>query len=81
MYAEQLDPVFSAAAPWIILQGDCLRILPTIPDETFDAIVTDPPYGIAYKSKRLGGIANDERPFIWWLHDAYRVLKDNSAIV
>lgn len=73
--------VLSGDARWTIAAGDCLRILPTLPDESIDAIVTDPPYGISYKPKRHRAIANDERPFIWWLHEAYRVAKDGSALV
>jgi len=26
--------------------GDCLEILPTLPDNSVDAVITDPPYGI-----------------------------------
>lgn len=29
-----------------VLQGDCLGILKTIPDNSVDAVVTDPPYGL-----------------------------------
>ena len=58
-----------------LYQGDCLAILPTIPDGSVNAIVTDPPYGINHKSgggqngkwhkvrhqgKRIRG---DEKPF------------------
>jgi DNA modification methylase len=28
--------------------GDCLEILPTLPDKSVDAIITDPPYGINF---------------------------------
>ena len=28
-----------------LLQGDCLELLPTIPDGSIDMILTDPPYG------------------------------------
>jgi len=28
-----------------LLQGDCLELLPTIPDQSVDMILTDPPYG------------------------------------
>src|SRR5215210_3210982 len=28
-----------------LLQGDCLEVLPTIPDKSVDAIITDLPYG------------------------------------
>jgi DNA modification methylase len=29
-----------------LIQGDCLQVLPTLPKELFDFIVTDPPYNI-----------------------------------
>lgn len=32
--------------------GDCRNILPQLPVSSVDLIVTDPPYGIAYKSNR-----------------------------
>ena len=33
-----------------LYQGDCLDILPTLAAGSVDAVVTDPPYGIAYSS-------------------------------
>jgi len=32
--------------------GDCLEVLKTIPDNSVDSIVTDPPYGISFMSKK-----------------------------
>jgi len=32
--------------------GDCLEVLATLPDESVDAIVTDPPYGLSFMGKR-----------------------------
>jgi DNA modification methylase len=29
-----------------IIQGDCLEVMKTFPDKSFDLILTDPPYGI-----------------------------------
>lgn len=53
--------------------------------ESVDAIITDPPYGISFQSKRradrFAKIAGDKRPFIWWLWDATRVLKDGGVVV
>lgn len=53
-----------------------------------DSIVTDPPYGISYKSNRRKDksqqkdvIANDGNPFIWFLFDAARVLKEGGCLV
>lgn len=72
----------------VIIHGDCLRVLKTIPNESVDAIITDPPYGIRYhgtrrkdKSRWFDRIANDTAPYIWWLHDATRVLKQGSALL
>lgn len=56
-----------------LYHGDCLEILPTLPK--VDAVITDPPYGISYKSGNATGgkwgnvrhcgisIANDDKPF------------------
>lgn len=40
-----------------ILEGDCFELLNTVPDNSVDMILTDPPYGIANDTKitRLGG--------------------------
>jgi len=37
---------FGADASRMILKGDCLKILDELPDASFDAIITDPPYGL-----------------------------------
>jgi site-specific DNA-methyltransferase (adenine-specific) len=42
-----------------IYQGDCLEVLDSFPDNTFHAVVTDPPYGIKeYEEKELIKKAN-----------------------
>lgn len=68
-----------------LLKGDCLTLLKDIPDNSIDCIITDPPYGMDYQSSmrasKFAKILNDKFPFIWFLHDAYRVLKDNSCIL
>ncbi len=35
-----------------LLLGDCLEVLRTMPDASVDAVVTDPPYGLAFMGKR-----------------------------
>ncbi len=51
--------------------GDCLEYMRTLPDKSVDAVITDPPYGVAWKSNWKGGnfaeIANDKSPFIDWI--------------
>ena len=67
-----------------LIKGDCLKIMKNIPDGSVDLILCDPPYGINYKSNKTNRhrkIANDKAPFIWWLYDAKRVLKDTGCLV
>ena len=48
-----------------VYQGDCLQLMKRIPEKTVDFVLTDPPYGIDFRSFRLskredgGRIAND----------------------
>ena len=33
---------------WDIKVGDCVELMKQLPDNSIDAIVTDPPYGIGF---------------------------------
>lgn len=78
----------------MILLGDCMDVIRTLDTESFDTVLADPPYGISYELKGIGrplqanyndgrptSVANDEAPFIWWLYDAFRVLKPGGALL
>ena len=52
-----------------------------MPDESVNAIITDPPYGINYVSQTGARINNDKAPFIWFLYDAFRVLKSGGTLL
>lgn len=41
----------TAPLPPLLLRGDCLTVLRRIPDESVDAVVTDPPYGLEFMGK------------------------------
>lgn len=75
----------STAAPtlrtWTMIHGDCMEHLRALPPASADAIITDPPYGIAFRSKIHGAIANDKAPFVWWLAEGFRVLKARSPLL
>uniref|UniRef100_A0A6M3IWH8 Putative methyltransferase n=1 Tax=viral metagenome TaxID=1070528 RepID=A0A6M3IWH8_9ZZZZ len=47
--------------------GDCLEVMKTIPDNSVDLVLTDPPYGIGVACKELGrnfiGIEINEKYF------------------
>lgn len=71
-----------------VIEGGALALLNKLPDESVDAIVTDPPYGIDYQSARRidksqwkPKIKNDKAPYIWWLAEAFRVLKVEGALL
>ena len=36
----------------ILLHGDCLEVLRTLPDNSVDSVVTDPPYGLSFMGKK-----------------------------
>lgn len=38
--------------PFVIHLGDCLKILPTIPAKSVDAVVTDPPYELGFMGRQ-----------------------------
>lgn len=70
-----------------LVHGDCLEVMKSIPDESIDLIVTDPPYLINYSSNwNLKGnsgkpiIGDDDYDLIEKsIKEMYRVLKNNSA--
>lgn len=62
-----------------IIHGDSLSVLRGLPDGCIDAVITDPPYGIGYESRTGARVKNDKSPFIWFLYDAFRVLKPNGG--
>ena len=69
-----------------LMQGDCLELMKNIPDGSVDLVLTDPPYGMAFKSnrrkERYNEIKNDKS--LEWLDkyvgECYRILKDNTAV-
>ena len=70
-----------------LIHGDCLLLMRNLPPGSVDCILTDPPYGIDYRSKPRAyrddwklRIANDRAPFIWWLFEAFRVLRDGGCL-
>ena len=57
-----------------LLQGDCLKLLPTIPDGSIDMILTDPPYGTT--ACKWDTVIDFEK--MW--EQLKRITKDNGAI-
>ena len=62
-----------------LLHGDCREVLKTLPDNSVDSIVTDPPYELGFMGKSWDstGVAYDSN--LW--REAYRVLKHGGHIL
>jgi site-specific DNA-methyltransferase (adenine-specific) len=66
-----------------VVVGDCIEVLSTLPAESVDLVVTDPPYVTAYRPRDGRVIQNDDNAH--WLAPAfkeiYRVLRQDSICV
>lgn len=69
-----------------LLQGDCVELLRSLPDNSVDLVLTDPPYGIDYQSARRTDrsawkpkILNDKKPFLAFIPELRRVLKPTGC--
>jgi DNA modification methylase len=60
-----LDPVEIANAS--LYNADCQDILPTLEDNSVDAIVTDPPAGISFMGKQWDSDKGGRDAWIAWL--------------
>lgn len=73
--------------PNILINGDALTVLRQMEAESVNFIITDPPYGVDFQSRRVekarrnDKTANDKAPFIWWLYDAFRVLTVGGGLL
>src|ERR1700722_11724050 len=57
---KELEPVFQDATV-TVYHGDCLDILPKLPDCSVQAVVTDPPYGLHFMGQAWDRIHGNER--------------------
>ena len=68
-----------------IINMDCLRYLRTVPDNSVDLVLTDPPYNIGVDGGKGWDRWKTEREYLdWcmnWSRECIRVLKDNRMFV
>ena len=69
---------------WEIQVGDCRLLMRELGDNSIDAVVCDPPYGIAFMDKdfdKLGTPQEQQEFHRSWAAEAFRVLKPGGHIV
>lgn len=63
--------------PVVIAQGDCLEIMPKLKADSFDSVVSDPPYGLGFMGKQWDhGV-----PGVAFWTEAKRVLKPGAYML
>lgn len=66
-----------SAPRWRVLDGDCLKVMPTMDAGSVDAIVCDPPYGLAFMGKHWDhGV-----PGVEFWREALRVAKPGAYLL
>lgn len=60
-----------------LLPGDCLTVLPTLPADSVDSCVTDPPYGLELMGKHW----DKDVPGVSFWREVYRVLKPGAHLL
>lgn len=69
-----------------LYNADCFEVMAGLPDKSIDCVITDPPYGIDFQSRRrkekYDKIQNDnDLSFLDDLNkELFRVMKDNTHI-
>jgi site-specific DNA-methyltransferase (adenine-specific) len=65
-----------------LVQGDCLQVLPTLPAESVDLVVTSPPYNLGIQYKSFKDTAPREEFLGWcmaWAGELKRVMVDDAS--
>ncbi len=80
MEQKVISPYYKPDADFVLFEGNCLDLLPQIPDKLVKLIVTSPPYNLGkeYKSKLTLGTYLDEQRKI--IYECTRVLHPEGSI-
>lgn len=84
------DPEVYAAIEDKLILGDSVEVIKTIPDHTFNAIITDPPFGINYDDRKAGTVGSitdyEDGPeayerLLTMAPDLYRTIKPDGWLI
>lgn len=66
-----------------LLKGDCVKVMPSLPDSCIDCIITDPPYNIGLfmheRNTNLQKMRDNQFAFAGWDNMEYRAWKRNMS--
>jgi len=75
---------FMEASGITLYQGDCIDTMRRLPDNSVDAIITDPPYGLEFMGKDWDGFGTPLGFQTWtqaWASEARRILKPGAHLL
>ena len=83
--AAALPPLYGDRRHWALIEADALALLGQLPPNSIDAVVTDPPYGLAFNGEHWdGGSLADGHGFQaftnWWAAYLLRALKPGAHV-
>ncbi len=83
--AAVLPPLYGDRRRWGLIEADALALLGQLPPNSIDAVVTDPPYGLAFNGEHWdGGSLADGHGFqaftSWWAAHLLRILKPGAHV-
>jgi site-specific DNA-methyltransferase (adenine-specific) len=64
------------------LHGDCLKVLPTLEEKSFDLVMTSPPYNLGINYSSFKDTAPRDEFIAWckaWAAEVKRVMKDDAS--
>lgn len=81
---ESILTPFLGATDVTVYQGDCIEVMRQMPENSVDAIVTDPPYGLEFMGRDWDGFGTPLGFQTWteaWAREAIRVLKPGGHLL
>lgn len=66
----------------LILSGDCIEMMRTLPEQSVNSVVTSPPYAMQ-RAKLYGGVPEDEYPewTVAWMREVKRIIKPKGSVL
>jgi site-specific DNA-methyltransferase (adenine-specific) len=68
----------------LVYAGDCIEVMARMPEDSVDAITTDPPYGLEFMGREWDGFGTPLGFQTWtqsWAREAFRILKPGGHLL